>query len=187
MAKIKRINSVTIKKVGDWKGATKFLSSMGYEVKAKTLQAQYEICKKLKGIVVKHILDQDLNWEPLAPTTIKNKNKNKNQILIDTEVYINNIKVWKEAGVAKAGVKKGVMYRRANGAIALDRVAALLETGTTKMPARPLWEPSINELGGKEGIRQFVVDAIYRRLKWLSRGTPIKVTKKQILKKVSNI
>ena len=179
-----RLNVLTVKKIGDWNGAIRFCSSMGYEVRKKAEKAQWDICKKLKQIVIAHLLAQDLNWEPLSRKTRQNKKENKNLILIDTEIYLDNIKVWKESGAARVGVKKGVLYKRGDNTISLERVAILNEFGTSRVPARPLWNPSIEELGGEEGIRDFVASAIYRRLKWLSRGTPIKVTLKQILKKV---
>lgn len=171
----RRLNDLTAKPIGDWNGAIKFFSRMGIEIKKKAVEAQWQSVKKLKQIVIGHLLAQDLNWGKLAPSTVKNKRENKGYVLIDTETYLNAIKVWKVGNTSFIGVKKGTMYKRKTGNVNLERVAIWLEYGTRKMPARPLWGPSIDEMGGKKGMRDFVADAIYRRLKWLARGKPIKV------------
>lgn len=180
----RRLNGFTAKKIGDWTGVENFFKSLGVEMKKKINQSQWEICKKLRDTVIHHIQDQDLNWQDLSERTTKRKKKNKDIILIDTETYINNIKLWRQGGKAFVGVKKGTLYKRKDATVSLERVAIWLEYGTSKMPARPLWNPSIDELGGQEGMRDYVVDAIFRRLKWLSRGKPITITKKSVAKLV---
>lgn len=180
-----RISPFIAKKVGDWRGVIQFFDKMGIEVKKKTIQAQFDICKKLRQKVVGHILAQDLQWATLSRSTQKNKRENKTLIYIDTELYLNSIKVWKDGNGAYVGIKKGTVYKRKTGAVNLERVAIWMEYGTHKQPARPVWGPSMQELGGKEGIRDFVVDAIFRRLKWLAKGKPLKVTRKQINKLVN--
>lgn len=176
----RKLNSFTGKLIGDWTGVEHFFNDLGIEVKKKTLQAQWEIAKKLKKIVVGHLLAQDLNWPPLSPKTIANKKDNKGLILISTETYLDNIKVWRTSDKVFVGVKKGITYKGRGKAVSLERVAMWQEYGTSKSPARPLWGPSINEIGNKAGIKNFVVDAIFRRLKWLARGKPITITKSQV-------
>jgi hypothetical protein len=174
-------------KIGDWNGVIEFFNNMGVEVKKKTIQAQYDICKDIRDRVIKHILAQDLNWPPLAEATQNIKKKHKTEAYIDTELYLNSIKVWRDANGAYVGVKKGIVYKRVNGNVTLDRVARWMEYGTggrsPQLP-RPLWAPTIEEVGGQEGIRDFVVDAIFRRLKWLAGKTPVRITKGRVLKMV---
>lgn len=178
----KRLTNFTVKKVGKWNEAIRFCSSMGYEVHKKTLTAQWEISKRLRRIVIGHLLAQDLpGWDDLSPRTLRNKKENKEYKLIDTELYLNNIKVWKQSGTAYVGIKKGLLYKRKGNTIEVERVAIWNEFGNRRVPARPLWNPSIEELGGPDGIRDYIASAIFRRLKWLSRGTPVRVTKSQLL------
>lgn len=175
-------------KVGDWSGVIGFFNGMGIEVKKKTIQAQYDICKEIKRRLIGHILSQDLGWAPLAPRTQRKKKNHKTDAYIDTELYMKSIKVWKDGNKAYVGIKKGVVYKRKGGNVTLDRVARWMEYGTTgrsQQPARPLWAPTIDEVGGAEGIRDFVVDAIFRRLKWLAGKKPIKITKNRVLKMVT--
>ena len=178
--KFRRINALTSYPIGNWDGVIKFFDKMGIEMKKKIVKAQWDSMKNLKNIVIGHILAQDLNWEKLSPRTERRKKKNKSLIYIDTELYLNSIKIWKKGNTTFVGVKKGIVYKRNSGRVSLERVAIWMEYGTKNMPARPLWTPSIEEVGGPKGIRDFVAAAIYRRLKWLARGTPIKVTQKQI-------
>lgn len=183
MANKGRLSKLTVKKVGNWRGAIDFLGKSGFEVKKEVNKASFQLCTKLKNIVIGHLLAQDLNWKDLHPSTIKNKkSKNRNNKLIDTELYLSNIKVWRELGTAYVGVKKGISHKRGDNVISLDRLAIFLELGTSRMPARPLWNPSIEELGGEKGIKNFIASAIYKRLETLSKGTPLTITKKDIIK-----
>lgn len=175
-------------KVGDWSGVIAFFNGMGIEVKKKTVQAQYDICKEIKSRIIGHILSQDLGWAPLAERTQRKKKNHKTDAYIDTELYMKSIRVWKDGDKAYVGIKKGVVYKRKSGNVTLDRVARWMEYGTTgrsAQPARPLWAPTIEEVGGAEGIRDFVVDAIFRRLKWLAGKKPITIKKTRVLKMVT--
>lgn len=177
-----RISYMGARMIGDWSGVEMFFDNLGIEVKKKTEQAQWEICKKLRDAVIRHILAQDLGWQKLSKRT--RNAKGSDLIYIDTQTYLNNIKAWKVKGQAFVGVKRGIIYKRKSGNVNLERVAIWMEYGTSRMPARPVWGPSIEELGGKKGIRDYVAAAIYRRLKWLARGKPIAITQKGITKLV---
>lgn len=179
----RRLSPFLVKKIGNWDGAMRMFSQMGYRVKTVTLQSQKEICKNLKDRVIKHLMAQDLNWQPLAILTKEIKTrKNKDLILIDTELYLKSITVYQVGLTWYVGIKKGIVYRRKGSFVSVDRVAILSEKGTTKQPARPLWEPSIAEMGGFKGIQKYVIDAVYASLKRQAKGTPVQITKKDISK-----
>lgn len=181
----KRLSPFLVKKIGNWDGAMDFFKQMGMRVKTVTLQSQKEICKELRDRVIKHIVAQDLEWPSLSEITKKIKNQtNKDLILIDTELYMKSIKMWQVGNTWIVGVKKGIVYRRKGSFMSVDRVAILLEFGTTRMPARPLWQPTMNELGGAKGIRNYVAKKIYEKLKDQAKGTPVQITKKDILDKI---
>lgn len=181
----RRLSPFLAKKVGNWDAAYQFFDEMGYRVKTITLKSQEEIVKKLKKIVVGHLLAQDLNWAPLRASTKEHKYpKNANLILIDTELYLKSISTFRVGNTWMIGIKKGIAYRRRGSFVNVDRVAVLLEYGTTKMVPRPLWTPSIQELGGAKGIRNYIAKAIYEKLKQRARGGPVDITKKEILDKI---
>lgn len=179
----KRLSPFIAKKIGDWDGAMRFFRDMGWRVKTVTLKSQEEICRKLKKIIVNHIIAQDMQWEPLSPKTMKIKNpKNKDLIYLDTELYIKSITVGRVRDTYWIGIKKGIAYRRKGSFVNVDRVAAMNEFGNMRVPARPLWEPSILELGGAKGIRDYVAKAIYEKLKAQAKGGPVQITKGKITK-----
>lgn len=176
-------NSVEL--FGDWDGCTKFLNSMGYEVDKKVKDSLWVYAKKLRDIVKNHIIHQDLNLADTSERTKKLKKQNKDLILIDTEVYVQNIKAWRDRGNVYVGVKRNLLQKRkGQPPVPVDKIASWLEEGTRKMPPRPHWKPSIEEMGGKEGLKEFVIDAIFRRLKWLARGKEIVVTRSSVLAKL---
>lgn len=179
----RKIAPFIAKKVGNWKGALEFMSQMGYRVKTVTKKEQYAVCKELKERIISHLINQDLNWEPLRPATLKRKNpENADLILIDSELYMKSIALIRDGDFAGVGIKKGAAYRRKGNFTTVDRVANMLEYGTMKMVARPLWNPTLEEMGGAKGIRNRIALAIYHKLQQSSRGTPIRVTKSQIIK-----
>lgn len=179
----RKIAFMVAKKTGDWAGALNFLRQMGYRVKTVTNKEQYAVCRELKTIVIGHLVSQDLNWEPLKEKTLKIKNpKNVDKILIDTELYMNSITLLRQGEFVSVGIKKGMAYRKKGNFTTVDRVANMLEYGTTKMVARPLWQPSIEELGGPKGIRKRIATAIYNKLASSARNTPMRITKGQISK-----
>lgn len=181
----RRLNPFIVKKMGDWDGAIRFFNTMGLRVKTVTLQSQEEICRKIKANIVKHLLAQDLNWEQLARVTKDRKNqKNRDLILIDTELYMKSIVVYQVSMTWYVGVKKGIAYRRKGSFVNLDRVAFLNEKGTVRTPARPLWEPTFAEFGGFKGVKAYVTNAIYEKLKKQAKGSPVAISKKDILSKL---
>jgi hypothetical protein len=183
----KRISPYIAKKIGNWDGAIEFFRTSGYRVKTVALKAQEEICREYKKRLINHIISQDLNWQPLSERTRERKNpKNKDLILIDTELYVKSISITRMGNTWMTGIKKGIAYKRKGSFINLDRVAVLNEFGTTKVPERPLWEPTLEELGGPKGIRNFVANAIYEKLKQQANGKPIQITKSKILGKITN-
>lgn len=183
----KRLTPFLVKKIGNWDGAIDFFKQMGYRVKTVSLQSQQEICKDLRDRVIKHILAQDMGWEPLAKSTQRIKNQNhKTDVYLDTELYIHNIITWRVGNTFLTGIKKGIAYNRKGSFANVDRIAALNEFGSAgdRVPVRPLWEPTIMELGGPKGIQNYVANKIYLKLKAQSRSTPVQITKRNILDKI---
>lgn len=178
-----RVKVFVAKKIGDWNGAINYLAQMSYRVKTVTKREQLQVVKDLKRIVIGHIINQDLNWQPLSEHTKSRKNQeNKDKILIDTELYLNSITITRDNDSVSVGIAKGKAYRKKGNFTSVDRVANMLEYGTTRMPARPLWNPSLDEMGGAKGIKNRIAKAIYDKLASSARNTPMRVTKNQIIK-----
>ena len=145
---------------GPWLGESRKIAELPKDIRNSAIRGQRKAAERLVRVVRNHLIYQDLKeWPELAPSTIRKK-QGDSRILIDTEQYLNNIKAWRDNHIYYVGVKRGVTNE--NG-IEVARVAAIHEFKsevTRGAPRRPLWEPSINDMGGKEGIRDIVRETI---------------------------
>lgn len=150
--------------IGQWAGVADALDMLPAEIQSSAVWGQRKVAERLIRIVKGHINDQDLGWEPLDPKT----NSGDPRILVDYEDYYSAIKAWKDLGTYYAGVPRTAKNRRG---ISIAFYAQLHEYGTSRMPARPLWEPSFQEMGGNAGVNAIVATAIYNKIKKLrSKG-----------------
>lgn len=158
---------LTIKPYGNWQRAQGFISTLSPTVLGSVMYAQKKFMEDLASRAKNHLKNQDLAWEPLAPST--ERTKGHSLILINTYTYQSNIKAWRSGFTYYAGVKRGIYYETEDGTGAeVALVAGLHERGYTtpsgRIPARPLWAPSIQEMGGMEGIRGATVETVVRNL-----------------------
>lgn len=131
---------------GDWGRLDKWLVRMKAE---ETFQIVF--AKELKEFgdavvrrVKEHMRRNDLGWPPLSPLTIMRKGFAT--IYLETKTYYDSI----EARIRKTGkytieLLVGVKGREPRSGADLTSVAFLLEYGTTRIPARPLWRPTYAE------------------------------------------
>ena len=94
-----------------------------------------------QNIVLHHLNMQDLAWTPLAVYTVQKKDSSL--ILLDTFLYRDSIRAWKTKSAGYVGVNNTVAYP---SGIKICEVAIDNEFGTQKIPARPLWQPSANDV-----------------------------------------
>jgi hypothetical protein len=165
--------TITTKLEGDWKGATEMLGTLDTKIRRGIQAAQRSQGQKLVRIVKNHILDQDLDWAPK-----KHPEKSGDpRVYIDTEAYYNAITEWQENLIHYIGVKSDKTNGRGQN---IAYYAYLLEYGWTSrggnnVPARPLWQPSIDEMGGQEGWKKAIADDIRRKFKpFESKGFEVK-------------
>src|SRR5690554_486987 len=152
--------TLTARKIGNWDEAIKFIDKLGYNIKPAAIKAQRIEANEIKRKVVLHMLKQDLPWEPLSKSTIARKKQNKNLVYLDTEKYMESIRVWTNHSRVFVGVPKGILYKKGGRVTTVDQVAIWMEYGTPNrsnpVPARPIWNPTIQEVGGARGIRDRV-------------------------------
>lgn len=137
-----------ISKFGDWGDVTDLLKR---KLNKAYSQASEETLKRvtLKGerIVVLHLRNNDLPWQPLRQATLANKARKgqSNKTLIATTDYLNSISSFTKRNVGFVGVRKKVV--NAQGQALVD-IAKVHEYGSISrsIPARPLWQPSFKEL-----------------------------------------
>lgn len=152
--------TVNIRAVGDWRGANAMFRNFSRDIKRAFKSSQENVAKKLLRKVKGHLKKQDLGWVPLSQKTIDRKGHAI--ALIDSGAYYRSIKFWQVSYTVYVGVRRGVLNSDGNE---IARIAVWQEYGTRYIPARPLWRPSIEEIGGPVGMRNDVQRSMYWKLR----------------------
>lgn len=140
-----------IKLEGDWKKVGLRLANLSPVLTKLSKASQRAISERLVRIVKGHLSNQDIpGWEQLSDSTVMNKGRE--DILLDTELYLDSIKAWSQGGVYMAGVPLGITYPRSKNSREVAEIAYLHEFWSISNtgPHRPLWNPSIEELNSKD-------------------------------------
>ncbi len=155
---------IDIKFIGDWKITSRALRNLPQMVQSAGTWGQRKAAEKLVSIVKGHINNQDLGWAPRSVLS----NSGDSRILVDDGDYYASIKAWKSGGNYFAGVPKNSVNEKG---IPIIEYALTHEHGFKGIPARPLWGPSFDEIGGKKGIQGIIKLAISNKLQALrSKG-----------------
>jgi len=174
------IPRIQFKLFGQWDETVKTLNRLSPTIKECSLIAQMKICTLIAKKVKAHLKNQDLNWQPLNPDYAKRKNEAGlgTETLVAYHQYYNNIQAWQVGNqhIAYVGVKKGIYTRNLQGKrskLDVASIAAVHEfSNGTKIPRRPLWNPTIAEIGGAPGLKQMFVKHLVGSLR--VRGIPVK-------------
>ena len=166
--------------MGNWEETIRVINKMDPLIKECSIKAQLKICEEIKRIVKRHLKLQDLNWRPLSSAYEQRKEHQgvDGGILIAYSNYYNNIEAWTKGNqhLAFVGVKKGIYTRTISGKrshIDVATIAAAHEFATgRRLPKRPLWNPTIAEIGGTKGIKAMYVKHLVGMLR--VRGIPVK-------------
>lgn len=145
---------------GDWPKAAFLIADLPRTIRRSILYGQEKAVRKLAKIVKNHIISQDL--PSLTQNPKKRIRNGEERVLIDTATYLSSIGVWQKDYTFYVGVKPGLI--EPNGT-EISKVAYLLETGTKNIPPRPVWGPSIEEMGGIQGINKIVYLVLAAKLR----------------------
>lgn len=176
------IPKIKFRLFGRWEEAIRMMNSLGPAIKKASVASQLKICQLIAQKVKNHLKYQDLDWEPLSDSYIQRKERSglDGRILMSYQTYYNNIEAWSRTneGFAFVGVRKGMYTKELSGArsrIDIATIAAVHEfaAGGGKIPRRPLWNPTIGEIGGAKGIKQLYIDHLAKVLR--VNGIPVKV------------
>lgn len=175
--------------LGNWKLAEKILKDLPKDVKEGYRQAQRNFGGKLQRTVKRHMRNQDLKWKPLAKSTLKRKGNGI--ILMESLQYYNEIRVYSSGPYSiSVGVRPNIMKldEKGNTTIDIATYASLHERGHVfnngrRIPKRPLWVPSWNEMGGKQGMAKEVIDSVNRVLERKLRSETLIVGSTKTYKK----
>ena len=133
---------------GDWKKAGVTLQRLVSFMNKEAKQALRDDGEFIRQAIVSHIDNQDLSWKPLSEGTIRLK-KGNNNIYIETGTLKNCIVV---RGV-KSKTNGSTIFVGANpwtihtpSGLKASTLLNYLEKGTSRIPPRPLIEPTWKEL-----------------------------------------
>lgn len=171
---------ITFKLFGQWAETIDVINKLGPSIKAGSIKAQMKICQDIAKRVKKHIKLQDLNWQPLSEVYAERKAAAglSGNTLEAYENYYNNITVWTVGtqGYVLVGVKKGLYTKNLSGRRSkydIATIAAIHELSQgRKIPRRPLWNPTIAEMGGAPGLKAKFISHLVGALR--VKGIPVK-------------
>lgn len=174
------IPRVEFKLFGQWDETIRVLNKLSPTVKQCSLIAQMKICLQICKMVKNHLKNQDLNWEPLSGEYAKRKEEAglEGGTLIAYGAYYNNITAWQKGSqhFAFVGVKRGIYTKNLQGKrsrLDIATIAAVHEFSSgRRVPKRPLWNPTIAEIGGAPGLKKLYVKHLVGSLR--VRGIPVK-------------
>ena len=145
---------------GDWNRANIATKLLPTTIRRSALYGQEKAVRKLAKIVKAHIASQDLP----SLSGPKKKIREDSRHLIDTATYLESIGVWQQGYTYFVGVKSGLIEP---SGIEIAKLAYILEVGTRdkRIPARPVWGPSIEEMGGMKGIADIALKVLMAKFK----------------------
>lgn len=175
--------NLQFKTFGRWEETIKTLQRLKPAIKQASLAAQIRVCKEIARRVKGHLRNQDLNWRALS-TSYKSKKAKygwDKRILLATHTYYDNIEVFTKGNqhLVYVGVKRGVYGKKPNGkrnSLEVAKVAIIHEFSQNPRRRRPLWNPTIREMGGVKGVKSLYNLYLYQELK--KRKVPISIIKK---------
>jgi hypothetical protein len=169
---------------GQWEKTLNVVRNLSPAIKSSSLKAQLLVCNKIRDRVKKHLRDQDLGWRPLSQSyrRMKGDAGASTKILMSSGNYYKSIEVWQKGNqhFVFVGVRKGIYTQGASGRrskLEISTIAAIHEFSSGRIvPKRPLWNPTIAEMGGAKGIKAMFVESLYKRLR--NKGIPITILNK---------
>lgn len=129
---------------GDWSKAKQWFSSVRQSpLTEEVKKAADSLGQAITERIQFHIHEQDLPWPPVSTQTTKRSGK----ILLESGAYVKSI----SHEVSTAGKFELTVFVSPKGThpksgVAMDLLGSYFEYGTSKMPARPLWRPVVNEI-----------------------------------------
>ncbi len=142
---------------GRWDLISQGFSGLDARIQSSAVWGQRKAAELIVKTAKAHINNQDLGWVPRSATT----HSGDNRILVDTESYYGAIKAWKQGSTYHAGVPTSAVNTIGTP---IYVYAIAHEYGLGRVPARPLWRPTLKELGGKKGLQMIVKAAIAKKI-----------------------
>ena len=155
-------DGIDIEFMGNWDNVLNYLRKLPMPVMMAAQQGQALVAKEFAKEVQNSILMGKVNGP-------QKKHKNHDErLLIDTKLYVDSIRAYREGKIWKVGIQPGYMTNhKSGGNIELRFLAQIHEFGnaTRHIPARPVWFPTYQRLGGIHFGRKKVYDLMKKAVK----------------------
>jgi len=174
------VPNMQVKLFGDWEKAVVAIQKMGPAVKEAGLKSQMRIANMIVTRVKAHIKNQDLHWKPLSHSYAEKKEREglNEWTMFAYGNYYRAIKAWTvgSQNMVLIGVRRGLQTQSLSGRkskMEIANIAVVHEFSSgRRIPKRPLWNPTIAELGGAKGLKALFVKHLVSHLR--VRGIPVK-------------
>lgn len=158
---------IQIRLDGQWSKLDTLASNLQSSVLSGYGKGVHLIGQRLLRIVKRALLTgtppagSGITWQPLAPSTIKKYGDHPIYNLTGSYANSINITTYKSRTIIGVPLRA---KRSSKGKLTLNQLAILLEYGSLgedgRIPARPVWGPSLKALGGKAAIKAELIRQI---------------------------
>lgn len=170
---IKDDSRLEIKMYGNWDKTIRTIQKLSPSIKACSIKAQLTIGRQIEKKIKDHLLYQDLKWKPLNNQYLDRKEKAgmDDRTLIGWGTYYHSIKTWQVSNhhLVMVGVRRGIYTKDTSGKRSNLEVAeiAMIHEFTTnpKKVRRPLWNPTLAEMGGARGLKALYIKHLLATLR----------------------
>lgn len=152
---------------GQWAETNRLVRDLPLLIAAGYERGSKKAAKKFYNEIRKNIRDggSRFGFVPLAPSTLLRKAKAGGDLGMFTfyHYYYRSIEMFENGGTWYVGVRKGARNPKTatkGSSYTIAQYAAVLENGSSKIPARPLWKMTFREMGGIKAFRKIIVAAI---------------------------
>lgn len=158
-----------------WATMAKFLKYVGDNggraLKRDVAKASRDFLLRYKKLLITGLLSEGAavgaSWPPHSP----NYKSPTGWLLHRTGHYqqaINNLTITQKNYNVSLLFDRSDLHRKSvKGGLTLGQYVVVNEYGTEHIPARPLWVPAFNKMGGPKGFRDRIFGAVGRRLSQL--------------------
>lgn len=177
------VPQVEIHLEGDWVKALDLTGGLAYSIREGYERGISDFSKRFLASIKKHIATgtppKGVRWEPLSPASYKSTKSEypDRHLYYMTGLYYRSVGIFSYKNRMYIGLPANTRYQ--NGAT-LIQVAKWLEFGTGEfgnhrdgyesegnnpgIPARPLWRPTFQEMGGNKKLRAKIITSIRSQL-----------------------
>ena len=109
-----------------------------------------------------------VSWPPHAASTVKRLGAHK--LLNLTGFYLKSIRIVEDLyrDTIAVGLPKGLRRPsniKGSHSMTMKQIAQILEYGGPKIPARPLWRPAFQQIGGNARLKKDIINGIRKQIR----------------------